>query len=228
MKASNRDQAALQGQRRVMWSRFIHRLFEAAEPHLAARGDMAHSRVCHGYALLLMEKEGGDRRIVEPAVILHDVGWSALRPHEISAAFGVLARGEEAKRLNRIHELQGALIARQILESMDYELCFIESIEAIIRRHDSGVGSRSLEEELVRDADKLWRFSKIGFWKEVERQGLEPGHLHRFIGERIPGWFFSATARSLAENEHEHRAAEISAAARKRVCRNDKNNARSG
>jgi HD domain-containing protein len=198
------------------WSRFIHRLFEAAKPYLAARGDMAHARVCYGYALLLMEKEGGDRRIVEPAVILHDVGWSALGPLEISAAFGVLARGEEAKRLNRIHEVEGALIARHILESMDYEHRFIESIEAIIGRHDSGAGSRSLEEELVRDADKLWRFSEIGFWKEVERQGLEPGHYHRFIGERIPGWFFSATARSLAESEHEIRNAEITAGGAKR------------
>ena len=200
----------------MQWSRFIRALFDAAEPYLAVRVDMPHARVCHGFAIRLMEREGGDRRIVEPAVILHDVGWSALRPHEISAAFGVLAKGEEARRLNRIHEVEGALIARRILESVDYDPRLIEQIEAIIRRHDSGTGSHSLEEELVRDADKLWRFSGIGFWKEAERQGLEPGHLHRFIGERIPGWFFSATARTLAEEEFWNRAAEIEARGTKR------------
>ena len=52
---------------------------------------------------------------MEPAVILHDVGWSKLTPEQIKIAFGVRAGGEEADRLNRIHEVEGAVIAGQIV-----------------------------------------------------------------------------------------------------------------
>ncbi len=79
------------------------------------RNDSIHTRVAHGYALLLLEKEGGDRNIVEPAIILHDVGWSALKPEDIETAYGICATGEKARELNRIHEVQGAILAEKIL-----------------------------------------------------------------------------------------------------------------
>jgi hypothetical protein len=73
--------------------------------------------VSHQYALRLVAAEGGEAGIVEPAVILHDVGWSQLEPEQIRVAFGVRTGGEEAERLNRIHEREGAVIARRILQS---------------------------------------------------------------------------------------------------------------
>ena len=41
------------------WTEFVNRLFQDAEPYLAVRGDMPHARVSHGYAVMLMEHEGG-------------------------------------------------------------------------------------------------------------------------------------------------------------------------
>ena len=193
------------------WSKFIRRLFQKAEPYLAVRGDMAHAQVSHDYALILIRQEGGNASIVEPAIILHDVGWSRLDPREISTAFGVLAEGEEADRLNRIHELEGASIAEQVLKSLDYDPLLIEKIVSIIRTHDSGLDKRSPEEGLVKDADKLWRSSKIGFWQEAERQDLDPKELHRYLNERIKGWFFTPTALTLAGEDLEERAKEIDA-----------------
>jgi len=193
------------------WSEFIRRLFQEAEPYLAVRGDMAHAQVSHDYALTLIRKEGGNARIVEPAIILHDVGWSRLDPREISIAFGVLAEGEEADRLNHIHELEGASIAGQVLKSLDYDPLLIEKIVSIIRTHDSGVDIRSREEGLVKDADKLWRSSKVGFWQEAERQDLDPKELYRYLNERYKEWFFTSTALTLAGEDLEERAKEIDA-----------------
>ena len=194
---------------RPEWAGFIGRLFEMAAPYLAVRGDMAHATVSHDYALTLMQQEGGDRRIVEPAVILHDVGWSALEPDDISAAYGVLAKGEEAERLNRIHEVRGAAIAQEILRSCDYDPDLVEDISAIISRHDSGKDAPSLEEGLVKDADKLWRFSRTGFWQEAERQQLKPETLLDFLDMRYRKWFFSPTALRLAQGELVRRRDEI-------------------
>ena len=193
------------------WSGFIRRLFQEAEPYLAVRGDMAHTRVSYDYALILIRQEGGNAGIVEPAIILHDVGWSRLDPPEISKAFGVLAEGDEANRLNRIHELEGASIAAQVLQSLDYNPLLIEKITSIIRTHDSGIDIRSPEEGIVKDADKLWRSSKVGFWEEAERQDLDPKQLHRFLNERYKEWFFTSTALTLAGEDLEERAKEIDA-----------------
>jgi len=81
----NRLPLASEGTGTLQWSQFIERLFETAAPYLQVRGDWAHTRISHGYALTLLQHEGGNRHIVEPAVILHDVGWSALEPKDIYA-----------------------------------------------------------------------------------------------------------------------------------------------
>ena len=152
------------------WQQFIRELFGLAEPYLKARDDVLHTRVAHKFALDLLEKEAGDKKIVEPAVILHDVGWSQLKPEEIKVAFGVHAKGEKAKKLNRIHEVEGARIAREILTKLGYDRPSTDKIARIIERHDSGKNPQTIEEKLVKDADRLWRFSKIGYHHEMERQ----------------------------------------------------------
>ena len=183
------------------WNEFIRQLFRLAEPYLKIRGDLPHARISHQYALRLMGGEGGEPGIVEPAVILHDVGWSQLTPEQIRMAFGVRAGGEEAERLNRIHEQEGAAIARRVLQSLNYNPQWIERIAFLIERHDSGDQPDSLEEKLLKDADKLWRFSPFGFWNEIERQGLDQNELYLFLLARYRGWFFTQTAVKLAEEE---------------------------
>lgn len=191
------------------WSQFIDALFRLAEPFLAVRKDLPHARVSHQYCLKLLQEEGGNHRIVEPAVILHDVGWSKLTPPEIKMAYGVRISGKEAERLNRIHEIEGAAIAGHLLQDLDYDPTLTEQITAMISRHDSGKDPESLEEKLLKDADKLWRFSAIGFWNEIERQGLDSLELYRYLAEGRPAWFFTPTALSLAEEALKARAREI-------------------
>ncbi len=195
------------------WDEFIRELFRLAEPYLKKRGDLPHARVSHGYALRLLGEGGGEARIVEPAVILHDVGWSRLEPAQIKIAFGVRAGGEEAERLNRIHEKEGAVIARHILQSQNYPTPWIERIVLLIGRHDSGEQAGSLEEEILKDADKLWRFSRIGFWNEIKRQGLDADELYQFLSARVRRWFFTPAAVKLAEAELKDRGQEIAGTA---------------
>lgn len=191
------------------WTDFINELFMQAEPYLETRGDLLHTRIAHQYSLFLMEKEGGDKRIVEPAVILHDVGWSELKPQEINVAYGVRAAGENAARLNRIHEVKGAAIASRILEKVGYEPTLIEPITAIIEQHDSGTQIRTLEEAVVKDSDKLWRVSQVGFWAEGRRQNVAAEKRYRFLMERYKTWFFTKSALAEAEKELKKRGRAI-------------------
>jgi HD superfamily phosphodiesterase len=183
------------------WTSFIDQLFEQANPYLAVRDDLMHARISHEYALILTEQEGGNRKIIEPAIVLHDVGWSRLGCREIKSAFGVKAAGAESERLNLVHEKEGAAIARHLLQRNHYDPLLIDKIVSIIRVHDSGEDIRSLEEAVVKDADKLWRFSEIGFSKEVERQGITPSELCRHLVEHHERWFCTRSAFEIAAGE---------------------------
>jgi hypothetical protein len=191
------------------WDTFLGELFRLAKPYLKIRGDLPHARVSHEYARRLLQAEGGEREVVEPAVILHDVGWSRLTPEQIKVAFGVRAGGEKAERLNRIHEQEGAAIARRLLDSLGYDPARIERIAFYIGRHDSGSQADSLEEKIIKDADKLWRFSARGFWDEIRRQGLDQTELYNFLLARYRLWFFTPTALALAEKELKARRIEV-------------------
>ncbi|RLC05935.1 MAG: phosphohydrolase [Deltaproteobacteria bacterium] len=194
--------------RHMKYNRFIQELYQLAEPYLRMRIDFIHTQVAHGYALLLLEKESGDRKIVEPAIILHDIGWSALRPEDIEAAYGVRATGEKARKLNRIHEVKGAGIAQEILLKIGCDTLTISKITKIIERHDSGKKPCTLEEKIVKDADKLWRFSKIGYAHELKRQALTHEVRYAFLSKNIDNWFFTKTAKTLAEKELQERDRE--------------------
>ena len=190
------------------WSKTIQRLFQLAEPYLAARGDKPHVEVAHTYALSLMEHEGGNNQITEPAIILHDVGWSCLEPKQLAAAYGMGLEGKSSNKLNRIHEKEGAAIARQILELTGFDAALIDKIIQIIERHDSGRDAHSIEEKIVKDADKLWRYSEIGFWYEIERQALDPNEYYDYLASRRQTYFFTRTAPTLAKKELERRFKE--------------------
>jgi hypothetical protein len=92
------------------------------------------------------------------------------------------------------------------MQSLNYGPHLIDKIALIIQRHDSGNQVDSLEEGLVKDADKLWLFSKIGFLKEIERQGLSPVELYQYLSKPYQGWFYTASPLTLAGVELEDRA----------------------
>lgn len=192
------------------WQQFTQELFRLAEPYLKVRDDFLHTRIAHEYAVYLLEREAGDPKIVEPAVILHDVGWSQLKPEEIKIAFGVHAKGEKATQLNRIHEVEGARIAVEILAKLDYDRSASDEIARIIERHDSGKNPQTIEEKLVKDADRLWRVSKIGYHHEMERQNTTHEIRYHFLIQNMGKWFFTKTAKELADRELQARVKEHS------------------
>lgn len=88
----------------------------------------------------------------------------------------------------------------------------IPKITTIIGRHDSGQNPASLEEKIVKDADRLWRFSKIGMWQELKKQGgVGAQEYWDFVGQRIHLWFFTPTAEAQARAEHAARKLEMQA-----------------
>jgi hypothetical protein len=106
------------------------------------------------------------------------------------------------------HELEGVRIAKGILEDVDYNKGKMAEILRIIEGHDSRKESDSINESIVKDADKLWRFSREGFTIDCKRFNLKP--MER-IGKNdldIDRMFFTASAKQIASKELKQRLKE--------------------
>jgi HD superfamily phosphodiesterase len=179
------------------------RIFESALPFLDTRDNEKHTRVAYSFALKLLEAEGGKAEVVLPAILLHDLGWKSIPPDLHVKAFGP---GRRDMDLNRIHEVEGAKIAGRILEEIDYPPELIDEIAEIILGHDSGLEALSLNDAVVKDADKLWRFSKEALEVDPKRFGIHPAVHAEWLKHQIDGWFLTETGKKLAREEHRMRA----------------------
>ncbi len=178
-------------------------VFNKARPYLEIRDNIIHTEVAYAYAVQLLAAEGGDEEVVLPAVILHDVGWHFV-PEELHLkAFGP---HKPDLKLNRIHEVEGARKAREILEELGYDPVLIDEIAEIVLGHDSRREALSLNDAIVKDSDRLWRYSEQGLEIDPKRFGINQGVHAEWLKHCIDKWFYTETARTIAIREQRERA----------------------
>lgn len=184
----------------------FRRLWHSALPYLDTRQNEIHTRLSVGLAFHLLDQEGGDAPVVVPAVFLHDVGWKHVPVEMQWRAFGPKATDP---KLNRIHEVEGVKIARVLLKQVGMDAKWIPEILTIIDGHDSRFEAISHNDRLVKDADKLWRYTREGLGIDIERFGeTYAGGLQRLL-ENLPRWFLTATGRQTARNLLRQREREM-------------------
>jgi hypothetical protein len=181
------------------------KIYQLATPYLTTRFNDVHTEIAMRFAYQLLGAEGGEESIVIPAIILHDVGWNKV-PEELQLkAFGPKATMPE---INRIHECEGVKIAKDILTKVNYDKAKISEILDIIDGHDSRKEAISLDDRIVKDADKLFRYTEKGFgidsrrFEETAAEGLNR------LGKKIIEWFFTETACNIAKEELKKRQKE--------------------
>lgn len=135
-------------------------IWERAKPYLDTRSNDKHTWYCYYFAEQLCEAyPQANRGIVLPAILLHDVGWSTVPDDKQLQSFGPHMIYPE---LRRQHETEGVRIATEILRELDFDSTQIDKITKIIDGHDTRRESQSLNDSIVRDADKLWRYTPFG------------------------------------------------------------------
>jgi HD superfamily phosphodiesterase len=177
------------------------RIYELAEPYWHTRSNEIH--VPGAYALareLVAAHPEADPDVVLPAILLHDIGYMAVPAEDHLKGLAGAARGWEPD-ITRRHEIQGAVLAGEILGSVGWDPARIAAIVDIVDGHDSRSDAVSLEDELVKDADKLWRFTESAVrichvWMELTTE-----RYMEWVGSEIDRWFFTETARGLARRE---------------------------
>jgi HD superfamily phosphodiesterase len=171
-------------------------IYKKAEPYWNTRQNDIHVPIVYDFAQqLLTYYPEADADVVLPAALLHDVGWKMVPAEKQPDAFGPKAKDKQAHRL---HEVEGARIAGEILASLNYDPAKIKEIMAIIDGHDSRHKALSLNDKLVKDADKLWRFTPVAIEIDYQRFGVSLKFHLDWLEARFEGWMFTPEAKVMA------------------------------
>lgn len=173
------------------------RIYAMAKPHLNTRKNDIHVAISYDFACRLLDAEPGDPDVVIPAIICHDLGWIKVPEHMQLKAFGPSFDPE----LRRIHEIEGVKLARGILKQVNYSKVKTAEILEIIDGHDSRSQAISDSDKIVKDADKLFRYTATGLAIDIQRFQQERESYLKWISSQIAPWFFTETGKELARME---------------------------
>ena len=172
------------------------RIWQLAAPYLAVRDNDVHTLYSYGLARALVDLHpDADPEVVLPGILLHDTGWSQAPADEVLTA---IAPGGNRPDLVVLHEKEGARIAREILADVGHDARRTDAIVDIIDGHDTRLEALSLDDALVKDADKLWRLTPHGVDTVMDWFGLNRDQAHRLIGSRVHDHLFTEAARTIA------------------------------
>jgi len=135
-------------------------IWRAARPWLDVRSNDTHTLISYGLARALLQLHPeADENVVLPAILMHDVGWKVFPEDKLAGAVGPNPLYPE---LVRGHEIEGARIAGEAFARIGDPDLDVEAIIAIIDGHDSRKHALSVSDAVMKDADKLWRFTTHG------------------------------------------------------------------
>ncbi|WP_121634495.1 HD domain-containing protein [Tropicibacter alexandrii] len=136
-------------------------VWRAAAAYMRARKNDIHVPISYAFARrLIAAYPEADALVVSLAIVLHDIGWHAIDEGRIlNEAFGPDMMESDVRIL---HEKEGVRLAKPLLRGLGYEAAVIEEVCKIIDGHDTRPDPISLNDSLVKDADKLWRFTPAG------------------------------------------------------------------
>ncbi len=136
-------------------------VWRRAEPYMRARKNDVHVPLSFAWAQRLLEiHPDADPDVVSLGILLHDIGWYSIDMEDIiEKGFGPNMMQSDVRFL---HEAEGVRLSRPVLEETGWSEEIILAVAEIIDGHDTRPEARHLNDRLVRDADKLWRFSVPG------------------------------------------------------------------
>jgi len=175
-------------------------VWAAALPYLRARKNDIHVPMAFDYAERLLEHHPeADRDVVLLAVLLHDNGWAVVDEQAIFAeGFGP---GMMESEVRIAHEREGARLAGEILDATGWPRAVRDEVVEIIAGHDTRTEALSRNDELVKDADALWRFSIAGTAIACDWFGVTPGVYADRTEPQIENRLFTEAAREIARAE---------------------------
>jgi putative nucleotidyltransferase with HDIG domain len=161
-------------------------IWRSVVPETRTRGNAIHLPISLAYAeRLCAVHPQADALLVRVAILLHDIGWGRVDESRILTE-GFSGDWRRAQ-IRFEHEKQGCEIARKVLPALGYQSEFVDEVVKIIDGHDTRKTAHTLEDALVRDADRLWRFDHAGVALASGWFGMDPAtYCDRLAAEIVP------------------------------------------
>ena len=178
-------------------------IWELAIPYLkqgSMKDFIVHTKHVVKSMELLIEKEGGEERILIPAAILHDVGFS-----KIDKGLQCSKDLKEKREAQRQHLVLAKDIIQEILGESGYNQNDIDRIIGIVEVHKFH-DPKEKEKQLLIDADNLSDVWKEQFYSDIKSYGHTPERVYIF---RTKNTYYTKTARDFAEKEMAKRLREV-------------------
>ena len=172
-------------------------IWNAARPFLNVRNNDEHTLVAYALAVQFLKvTPDADPDVVLPTILLHDVGWKKV-PQDLL----LLAVGRKPTRpdLVRDHELYGVEIAREILTELAIDGIKLQPILDIIDGHDTDNTARSINDAVMKDADKGWRTTPHGMRTIAGWYNVPLSQVVLMLQERSNPHMLTPAGRALAE-----------------------------
>lgn len=138
--------------------------------------DISHCLCSGKWMKLLIEKEGGNERILLPAIYLHDTGYP-----ELKKGYNF----EELMISKKNHAKQGAENSKKILSKLNFTDEEIDKIYYLIANHDIHNNIKEHDRQLIYEADGLaqldWKDCPPNFDKQNTLIWLEKLYSEREI-----------------------------------------------
>ena len=137
-------------------------VWRAAETYMRARKNDVHIPLSFDWCQRLLDANpGADRDICSLAILLHDIGWYSIDQTDIIEQ-GFRSENYLQSDVRYLHETEGVRLGTEVLRQTDWSADVIEAVCEIIDGHDTREVPHHLNDRIVRDADKLWRFDVPG------------------------------------------------------------------
>ncbi|HEY6892177.1 MAG TPA: HD domain-containing protein [Solirubrobacter sp.] len=176
----------------------IDAVYTLAEPYWQTRSGEIHMPESFAMAQRLLEAlPEADALIVLAGVLLHDVGYARVPESTHRAGLADAPGGWDAD-VTRRHEREGAVLAAEILRQVGMDSERLARVVEIVDGHDSRLEALSLEDAIVKDADKLWRYTESGVRVTHTWVDRTPEAFMDYVESKIDAWLFTEAARSLA------------------------------
>lgn len=168
-------------------------------------GDWEHTLRAIEFGRYLLQNEPADEDIVMTTLYLHDIGWSRIDFSDFIQASP--ARKKETQSL-ALHMQQGARLADELLQEMEYDPQIRRRIVSIIAVHDEPEKVFKMNDPsatMVVEADRLDRYGRQSLQRYLKMFGPDYMQADAWLEgkalrlEGLNSWFKTPTAKALAQ-----------------------------
>lgn len=179
----------------------VDAVWVAVRPYLRTRANDIHLPLSFNFAELLLDHHPeADSLVTRLAILLHDTGWARVDEDRIISE-GFRSENAMQSDIRVLHEIEGCNIAREVLPPLGYSEAVVEAVCSIIDGHDTDPNHNGIEDAIMRDADRLWRFQPTGMAFSALWFGKTPQEIRLRLEDTIYDQLITPEARAIAEME---------------------------